>query len=168
MEMEAKENLKEATSNISQGTLRVLHCPHFISISGFQHGCMLGKFPYDCQSCDCPDKKYVDMNYTGTFVDTINTEKDMKEKELEEVIICACHSPEHQWVINTINGDDDVYVSYHLVKERWYKRIWYGIKYIFGYTCKFGHFDEMILTKEHLPKLRKIVKYLETNHNPIK
>ena len=93
--MEAKENLKEAISNISQGTLRVLHCPHFISIGGFQHGCMLGKFPCDCQSCDCPDKKYVDMNYTSTFANTINTEKDMKEKELEEVIICACGDVEH-------------------------------------------------------------------------
>jgi hypothetical protein len=89
-------------------------------------------------------------------------------KPLEEIIICACGLPEHQIIFRTIDTDDDVYMSIYLCKLHWYKRLWSGLKYILGYTSKYGDFDEIVLTKEHLPKLKKVVKWLETNHNPIK
>ncbi len=89
-------------------------------------------------------------------------------KELEEFILCQCENIEHQMLFRTVEGDTDVYVSYHLRKLRWYERLWNGIKYIFGYTSIYGDFDEMILKPEDAPKLRKVVKWLESNHNPIK
>lgn len=42
---------------------------------------------------------------------------EKKQKELEELIICACGDPEHQMIFRTINGDDDVYVSIYQVKK---------------------------------------------------
>lgn len=92
-------------------------------------------------------------------------------KELEELIICACGDVEHQIIFRTIEDDSDVYMSVHLARCSFFKRLWYGIKYIFGYRCKFGAFGEFILTNErpnHLIKLKKVVKWLETNHNPVK
>ena len=91
-----------------------------------------------------------------------------KQKELEEIIICACHSPEHQLLIRTIDGDDDVYLSMYLVPLSFFKRLRYGLKYIFGYRCKYGAFDEIIITREHVGKIEKIVRWLNTNHNSIK
>ena len=89
-------------------------------------------------------------------------------KELEEIIICACGDVEHQMIIRSIDGDDDVYVSIHLVKLGFFKRLWYGIKYIFGYQCKYGAFDEIIITKKDKHKLSKVIQWLNENHNPIK
>lgn len=84
--------------------------------------------------------------------------------ELNELIICACNSPEHQLIFRTVEGDEDVevFVTVHLCKLRWYRRIWEGLKYIFGHTSIFGHFDEMILYPEHAKQLKKVVRYLET------
>ena len=88
-------------------------------------------------------------------------------KELEEIIICACSSAEHQLLFRTVEFDDDVYVEIHLAKLPFLKRLWYGVKYIFGYQSRYGAFDEVIITKEHLPKLKRVVKWLELNHNAI-
>jgi len=88
-------------------------------------------------------------------------------KELNELIICACNSPEHQLIFRTVEGDEDieVFVSVHLCKLPWYLRIWRGLKYIFGHTSIYGHFDEMILYPEHARQLRKVVRYLESKNN---
>lgn len=84
-------------------------------------------------------------------------------KELNELIICACNCPEHQLLFRTVDGDEDieVFVSIHLCRVAWYKRIWRGLKYIFGHTSRYGHFDEIILFPEHAKQLKKVVKYLE-------
>ena len=90
-----------------------------------------------------------------------------KSKELEELIICACGDVEHQMIFRTIDGDDDVYVDIHLVKLPFFKRLWYGVKYIFGYRSKYGAFDEIILTKKHKQTLSRVIQWLNENHNPI-
>ena len=88
-------------------------------------------------------------------------------EELQELIICACHNAEHQMIFRTIEGDDDVYVDIHLCKLPFFKRLWHGIKYIFGYTSKYGDFDEIIITPDDAQKLDDVVFWLKTNHNPI-
>jgi hypothetical protein len=58
--------------------------------------------------------------------------------------------------------DNEVYVSIHLIPEyNIFKRIWNAIKYIFGYKCKYGQFDEFIFDKTDVKKLKKIIEYLE-------
>lgn len=89
-------------------------------------------------------------------------------KELEEVIICACEMPEHQLIIRSIEGDNDIYVTVHLVRLPFIHRLWHGIKYIFGYTSKYGDFDEIVVNRRDVEKLEKAVEWLKTNHNPIK
>ena len=39
-----------------------------------------------------------------------------------------------------------------------------SIKYIFGHRSKYGDFDEMIIKKEDVWKLEKIVEYLKNNN----
>lgn len=40
---------------------KILQCPHFISFGGTTRGCSLGHFPVNCESCDCPNKYYVEV-----------------------------------------------------------------------------------------------------------
>ena len=92
----------------------------------------------------------------------------MKEKDkLEELLICDCSSAEHQLIFTgdefTINDEVKrwVFVTTHLTPQGFWKRVWFAIKYIFGYKCKYGHFEEVILTDKHIEKLENIVNYLK-------
>jgi hypothetical protein len=80
----------------------------------------------------------------------------------KELIICSCHSTEHQMVF--IYDQDDnypmVYIHYHLNKQPFWERVVYGIKYIFGRQSRYGAFDEIILKPEDAPKFEKVVEHL--------
>ena len=89
-----------------------------------------------------------------------------ENKYIHDVIVCACHNTEHSIIITkneNKNYDNDVYLSIHLIPERnIFKRIKNAIKYIFGYRCKYGHFDEIVLNKEHYDKIQEIADYLKS------
>jgi hypothetical protein len=79
-----------------------------------------------------------------------------------EIIICECHSTEHQMVVTYDNDENHpmVYLHIHLTKRPFWKRVIYGIKYIFGKQSRYGAFDEMILNPEDVPKFEKVVEHL--------
>lgn len=58
--------------------------------------------------------------------------------------------------------DRMLYASVHLVPLRIWKRLWYAIKYIFGYKSKYGAFEEFIFDKKDAEKLQKLVNYLKS------
>ncbi len=90
-------------------------------------------------------------------------------KEQRETLICQCHSIEHQvsftWVeckgLECENLEGEVYMEIHLAKLSFWDRLKHGIKYIFGYRCMYGDFDEVILKKEDVHKLERVVEYLK-------
>lgn len=82
-----------------------------------------------------------------------------------ELFICQCNNTEHQLIFSHFEDDEDreVYVSVHLTPEySIWKRIWMAIKYIFGYKCRYGHFDEFIFKKSDADKLQKVVNFLKS------
>jgi hypothetical protein len=83
--------------------------------------------------------------------------------EKEEFLLCQCHSAEHQLFFTWWDDEDikEVFMHVHLAKHTFWERLVYGIKYIFGYQCKYGAFDEMILRKEDAEKLQNVVDYLK-------
>lgn len=79
----------------------------------------------------------------------------------EEILICKCHSPEHQIIFHRLDGD--VYMDVLLNPEwKWWKRVREAIKYIFGHKSNYGMFDEVILKREDADKLQDIVNYLRS------
>ena len=44
---------------------KIWQCPHFISYGGTTRGCMKGYFPANCETCQCPDKHYVEVFTTS-------------------------------------------------------------------------------------------------------
>ena len=83
-----------------------------------------------------------------------------------EVLICQCESLEHQVTFSYLEGvkDGDVYMEVHLTPLGFWQRVVNGIKYIFGHSSKYGDFDDMILKKEDVWKLEKIVEYLKNSN----
>jgi hypothetical protein len=59
--------------------------------------------------------------------------------------------------------DDDihnVYATIHLCKKSFWTRLKYGIKYIFGYQCKYGAFDEFIFNPADAYMLKRVYDFL--------
>lgn len=79
-----------------------------------------------------------------------------------EHFICTCDSVEHQLVITYFEDDNfEVYCSFHLAPLPFWRRLWHGIKYIFGYRCRYGDFEEFIFHKSDADKLQKIIDILK-------
>ena len=54
---------------------------------------------------------------------------------------CECHTPEHSIRFTYDPDDGDLYMSVFLWKWSFWKRVWIAVKYIFGYTSRYGDFD---------------------------
>jgi hypothetical protein len=57
------------------------------------------------------------------------------------------------------------YAHIHLNQRPFWERVKYGVKYIFGYKCRFGAFDEFLFNSDDVEKLEKLVKYLKNETN---
>lgn len=86
-----------------------------------------------------------------------------KLKDFQELFTCRCHSIEHQFVISLVDFDDDpeIFLEIYLSPDGFFKRLVYGIKYIFGHRSRFGAFEEIILKPEDAPRLRRVVDILD-------
>ena len=80
-----------------------------------------------------------------------------------EILICDCHSTEHQIVVHFDNDDrhPEVYMHIYLNKKSFWERLVHGIKYIFGYQCRFGAFEEFIFNPDDADRLQDVVNHLK-------
>lgn len=87
------------------------------------------------------------------------------ETTVNNLFICKCSSPEHQLIFSYDKSDTTdegwVYTAVHLTKFGFWKRLWHGIKYIFGHRSIYGDFDEFIFKTEDAGKLQEVVDYLK-------
>lgn len=73
---------------------------------------------------------------------------------------CQCGSSEHtlRFIVDiesTPHGDPELYTEVYLNQyRRWYKRLWVAIKYLFGYHCRYGHWDCWILNPDDAQRLK--------------
>jgi hypothetical protein len=74
---------------------------------------------------------------------------------------CSCHAPEHTIRFSYIADDDnpELFVDVSLSgRPRWHKRVWNAIKYIFGYRCQYGHFNEFIYDLDEAAQLKEFLE----------
>ena len=81
----------------------------------------------------------------------------------EYIVGCNCNSPDHQlsigWFIPNENDNcKEVYFSYHLYPFAFWKRVWYAIKYVFGWRSMFGDYEELTLFPEDVERMVGILK----------
>lgn len=95
----------------------------------------------------------------------------MKQTEDKEILICSCHSTDHQLII--LYEDEEIdnvkypicYFHIHLNKRPFLERVKYGLKYIFGYQCNYGAFDEFIFYPKDADKVQELANYLKKLKN---
>ena len=72
-----------------------------------------------------------------------------KEEIKRDVLICECHSLEHQMVFHYEREWDEVSVSIHLNSPSF----WGRLKYLFGYKSRFGAWDEILIRREKIQEV---------------
>jgi len=92
------------------------------------------------------------------------------EETQNHFTICECTTDEHvlRWQFdpgepNTkYNWPPEVYLTVYLTDYPYFcKRLWYGIKYAFGYKSKYGHFDTTCVSKA---EAQKLVDFLQNTY----
>ena len=76
----------------------------------------------------------------------------------ELFISCDCGHPDHQLIFTFDPNEADphhqeICAYVHLARQPVWRRIIDGIKYIFGHTCAYGHFDVVLINPETALKL---------------
>jgi len=81
-----------------------------------------------------------------------------------EFFACQCFSDEHTLRFVYDDYDPELFVSVFLRQHRnIFQRFWVAIKYVFGYTCKYGHWDCFTLRREDGPRLVELVNKFMTD-----
>ena len=83
-----------------------------------------------------------------------------------EIFVCDCHSLEHIVAFWYDEEGNELYIYPKLTTYRnIFKRIWVAIKYVFGYTSRYGEFDEVIIPQSKHDKLIKILTNGRTEYS---
>jgi len=73
------------------------------------------------------------------------------------IIECLCgYSDEHQVRFSYFDAseEDEMFVSFHLSPYYgFFARLWKAIKYVAGYSSKYGHWDEVVLSSVEAKEL---------------
>ena len=78
------------------------------------------------------------------------------------ILICECGSTEHQIVYSYDEEYNEVDCSIHLSNYNGFLwRLKLAVKYLFGYKCVFGHWDNFHLGEDHIEQLEEIVNMLK-------
>ena len=122
-------------------------------------------------SYSAPKKQYnafepvLYSRFCGNLSDVIvlkgdfNFDNSMPEPEYFE---CSCFSPEHHFFLSIDKEDKEIYLRVFLHNGYgFFKRCWVASKYIFGYKCRYGDWDEVIIKEKDVPRLIEFFKQLE-------
>ena len=93
----------------------------------------------------------------------------MEKTDIQELFICQCGDPSHQFIISADAESGDIhgaYISVHLNRDHSiFKRIWTAMKYVFGRRSIYGDFDEVIINPKDADRLQMVVDYLKEHPN---
>jgi len=74
------------------------------------------------------------------------------------IFICNCSSLEHQLCFWYDEEYKILYTEVHLITYRgFFKRLWYGLRYAFGYKSRFGAWDEFLFETDDMIKLKEFI-----------
>lgn len=70
-------------------------------------------------------------------------------------VVCACNSSEHTIRFMYDSEEKELYTEVYLNQHNnFFKRLKIAVKYLFGYTSKYGHFDCTMFSPDEVIKLR--------------
>ena len=92
-----------------------------------------------------------------------------KIDRVNKFIVCECGDIAHQLVLSWFkpqipmdyDSDEYVYLSVHLNKLPFWKRLKVAIQYLFGKQSKYGAFDEVIIDSSEYKKFQDMVEFMK-------
>lgn len=89
--------------------------------------------------------------------------------KVNKIIVCECGDVAHQLVLSWFkpqtlmdyDSDEYVYLSVHLNKLPFWKRLKVAIQYLFGKQSKYGAFDEVIIDSSEYKKFQDMVDFMK-------
>lgn len=85
--------------------------------------------------------------------------------DFQELFICECKDPAHQFIVRGYDFKDDkgAYLTILLSREHnIFRRIWTAIKYLIGCRCTYEQFGDTIIDFNDTDRLKAIVDYLKS------
>ena len=86
-------------------------------------------------------------------------------KTERHLFICQCHCLEHQFVVSYFDDPSDpdwgreTYLNMHLSRNRsFWQRLTTAVYYVLGRQCRFGAFDEILLSPEQCAELSTLLR----------
>jgi hypothetical protein len=71
---------------------------------------------------------------------------------------CKCSDFNHVFRFVLDESSGDVWLEVHLnVCEPWYKRLWTAVRYFFGKTKAYGHYDTTLLREDDFVKFHALL-----------
>lgn len=78
---------------------------------------------------------------------------------------CICDHSDHtirvSYVVDDENvldeEEDEIYLEVQLPDQPFFRRLWRGLKYIFGYHCKYGHWETTTLKEKDAIRFRDLL-----------
>ena len=90
---------------------------------------------------------------------------EQKEPMQSHYFDCQCSSPEHTLRFVYDSEYNELYTEIFLCQNRnIFQRIWVAIKYIFGFKCRYGHWDCWLLRQEDCSQLLLLVDKVCENY----
>ncbi len=84
-----------------------------------------------------------------------------KSYERSIIVGCACHIEEHQLRLLHL-GDEEMFITFHLTRHGFFRRVWTAIRYVCGYRCRYGEWDEVVLGEEEAQGIIEfLTRYVE-------
>jgi len=78
-----------------------------------------------------------------------------------KIIICGCGDTSHHLIFTPDEEDPEVWLYYQLDLKPWYKRIFLGFKYIFGFQSKYGMYGELLINETNIDKFEEIIDHIK-------
>ena len=92
-------------------------------------------------------------------VTAVTLEMSRKYPAVQETWIhCDCHDPEHSIRFTHDKVEHSLSMDIHLTDYPGFLgRLWKGIRYIFGYRCRYGNWDCISINRESAAKISNVV-----------
>lgn len=72
-----------------------------------------------------------------------------------EIIVCMCSSMDHCFRLMWV--EDSLYLTVHLTRKAWWRRLWVALKYVAGKRSIYGDFDEVLIPVDAYPRLLAVI-----------
>ena len=88
---------------------------------------------------------------------------------------CECKSMEHMFCFVYFEDakkhidphwSDELYLEVQMISNKeWYKRVWAAIKYVFGHTSNYGHWDSASISPEEAVRMVELLNRFINAHS---